>query len=335
MTSDDPMTVTARPLVSVITPVHNTESYLQECIESVLAQDYENWEYILVNNVSTDKSRDIALSYVERDSRIRLHDTDEYLEQVPNYNEALRLISPRSKYCKIVQADDWIFPQCLSKMVDVAETNSNVGIVSSYYLKGSNVGAIGLKYPSTSISGREVCRMHLLGPGFYFGSPTALLIRSDIVRGRDPFYSETSLHEDTEACYEILRTWDFGFIHQILSYLRTDNESISSRVASFNPHILSKLIVVKKYGPEFLTKDEYRHRWRKIERSYLQCIGEATFRFCDEAFWKYHFTGLQTINYTLNMRKRIWGIVLALLGFVLNLQDSLYRVKCSWKHKSK
>ena len=42
------------PLVSVVTPFHNTAEFLGECIESVLAQSYENWEYILLNNASTD-----------------------------------------------------------------------------------------------------------------------------------------------------------------------------------------------------------------------------------------------------------------------------------------
>jgi glycosyltransferase involved in cell wall biosynthesis len=49
-----------RPLVSVVTPFYNTERYLAECIESVLAQTYPIFEYILVNNRSTDASRDIA-----------------------------------------------------------------------------------------------------------------------------------------------------------------------------------------------------------------------------------------------------------------------------------
>ena len=54
-----------------------------------------------------------------------------------NWNHALRKISPNSKYCKIVHADDWIFPQCIEQMVSVAERNPSVGIVGSYGLKGN------------------------------------------------------------------------------------------------------------------------------------------------------------------------------------------------------
>ncbi|MCB0227477.1 MAG: glycosyltransferase, partial [Anaerolineae bacterium] len=57
-------TQTARqPLVSVVTPVYNTDKYLADCIESVLAQSYDNWEYVIINNCSTDRSLEIAQRY--------------------------------------------------------------------------------------------------------------------------------------------------------------------------------------------------------------------------------------------------------------------------------
>src|SRR4030095_4995561 len=68
-----PLSTTASPLVSVVTPVYNGERYLAECIESVLAQTYQNWEYIIVNNCSTDRTREIGESYGRKDERIRIH----------------------------------------------------------------------------------------------------------------------------------------------------------------------------------------------------------------------------------------------------------------------
>jgi len=132
--------------VSVITPFYNTEKYLEECIESVLRQHYPNFEYILVNNCSDDGSLIIAERYAQKDDRIRIVNNEKLLTQVQNYNRALQQISTNSKYCKIVQADDWIFPDCLSKMVDVAESSENIAIVSSYYLCGTNVEGNGLPY---------------------------------------------------------------------------------------------------------------------------------------------------------------------------------------------
>src|SRR5204862_7949206 len=114
-------------------------------------------------------------------------------------------------YVKMVEADDWMFPECLEHMVALGEAHPDVGIITSYQLAGTEVVADGLPFPSTVVSGREVCRRQLLdGQFFVFGSPSALLIRGDVVRDRTPFFDESAVHGDTDACYGILQTWDFG-----------------------------------------------------------------------------------------------------------------------------
>src|SRR5215467_2703059 len=111
----------SQPLVSVVVPLYNCGEFLAECLESILAQTYENWDCLIVDNCSTDNSAEIAQAFCSRDKRIRLHNNAQFLKAVPNFNNGLRRISPQSKYCKIVFADDWLFPSCLKEMVDVAE----------------------------------------------------------------------------------------------------------------------------------------------------------------------------------------------------------------------
>ena len=163
-----------QPLVSIVTPVYNTEKYLAQCIESVLAQTYANWEYVIVNNCSTDRSADIAQHYARQDSRIRICHNEQFLTQLQNCNHAFRQISPESKYCKAVHADDWLFPECVSRMVEVAEANPSVGIVGSYRLEETRVDLDGLPFPNIVVSGRDICRLTLLGKLYVFGSPTSL-----------------------------------------------------------------------------------------------------------------------------------------------------------------
>jgi glycosyltransferase involved in cell wall biosynthesis len=91
----------SQPFVNVVTPVYNGEKYLSECIESVLSQTYENWEYVIVNNCSSDRSLKIAQDYAEKDSRVRVHDNRDFLPMVGNFNHSLLQISPESKYCKV------------------------------------------------------------------------------------------------------------------------------------------------------------------------------------------------------------------------------------------
>jgi glycosyltransferase involved in cell wall biosynthesis len=68
-------------------------------------------------NCSTDRSLEIALNYAKKDGRIRVESNRQFLGVIANHNTAFRLISPDSKYCKVVSADDWLFPECLARMV--------------------------------------------------------------------------------------------------------------------------------------------------------------------------------------------------------------------------
>ena len=72
------MTKSEQPLVSVLTPVYNGEAYVRECIESVIAQTYTNWEYIIVNNCSRDRTLELASEYT-RDPRIRVETNPSFL----------------------------------------------------------------------------------------------------------------------------------------------------------------------------------------------------------------------------------------------------------------
>jgi glycosyltransferase involved in cell wall biosynthesis len=307
------------PLVSVVTPFYNTEAYLKECIESVLGQTYQNWEYILVNNCSTDGSRDVAASYASRDSRIQLVDNTRLLPQVQNYNGALRRISGECKYCKIVQADDWIYPGCLSKMVAAGERDPSAGIIGAYYQAGDRGINKGPPENMRLIKGSEMVRKHLLGEWYGLGTPSTVLFRSEIVRRRDPFYSEGSLHEDIEACYEILLSWDFGYVHDKLSYIRVDNESITSSASSFNWRLLDRLIALRKYGLLVFPGDEFREAYREVKWEYNKFLGKmAVLRLCDKAFWTYHKRGLASIGWRLGPMLILKCIFLALVGIALN-----------------
>jgi glycosyltransferase involved in cell wall biosynthesis len=179
----------SQPRVSIVTPMYNGVEYLEECIGSILGQTYQNWDYAIVDNCSTDGSMEIARRYAAKDSRIRVYENPRFLPAIANHNAALRQSSPISKYCKVVFADDWIFPECLEKMVAVAEEHPTAGIVGAYCLEGRQVICTGLPYSSQLVSGREICRRHLLENLYLFGSANTLLYRADLVRSNDPFFN--------------------------------------------------------------------------------------------------------------------------------------------------
>ena len=308
-----------QPLVSVVTPVHNGELYLRQCIESVLAQTYDHWEYTILDNCSTDRSLEIAHSYAALDCRIVVLSNASFLTQVSNLNKALGAISPTSQYCKMVLADDWIFPSCLEEMVLVAEQHPSAGIVSSYRLDDRRVNCTGLPPERSLFRGRDICRATLVDEIFVFGSPNTLLYRSDIVRQRRPFFNEASLHEDTEACYEILMQHDLGFVHQVLTFTRRQNESLTAWRHLLDPHhLLDRLITTLKYGPRCLDPEVYDRRRRQVEKAYYRFLAVRTLDRADSTFWQYHRKALEAVGYEIRRRKLAKQVVFAVLARIAN-----------------
>jgi glycosyltransferase involved in cell wall biosynthesis len=314
-----------QPLISVLTPVYNGAKYLAECIESVLAQSYENWEYIIVNNRSTDRTLEIAQSYANKDQRIRIHNNERFVGRMENHNIGLREISAESKYCKVVHADDWLFPECLIRMVSLAEANPSVGIVGAYGLEGVRVKWDGLPYPSTVTGGRDLCRRSLNSGLYVFGSPTSILLRSDLVRARNDFYPVSEdfnnyLYADQEACYEILRKSDFGFVHQVLTYSRVHEASVTSMAAitGVNPDLPEQLNILRKFGPVYLSENEYETRLKRLMDSYYSFLGQSLLYVREKQFWEFHRRALEHLGDPLSHSKLFKAACSEILDTLLN-----------------
>ncbi|WP_447979315.1 glycosyltransferase family 2 protein [Candidatus Nitrospira bockiana] len=289
--------------MSVVTPVFNGERHLAECIESVRCQTYENWEYVIVNNCSTDRSLEIAQQYAQRDERIRVHSNAHHLNVMQNGNHALRLISKDSRYCKVLHGDDWLFPECLEKMVALAEAHPTVGIVSSYRLDEVKVGLDGLPYTQKVIRGADLCRSLLLGAPYVFGSPTSLLIRSDAIRERGTFYDERYTFGDVLACFEVLEKWDFGFVHQVLTFTRRHKGTVTHRAASRHPPGLTGLYVIKKFGPKYLSKEEYAKRLGEKLDNYYKNVVMSAIQGTVSEFWPYQRQALSELGHRFSLAR--------------------------------
>ena len=308
------------PLVSIVTPVYNGEKYLAECIESILKQTYTNWQYIIVNNCSTDKTVEIAQSYAQKDSRIQIHHNDEFLTSLQNQNKAIRQTHPESKYCKVVHADDWLFPECLEKMVELAEQNPTIGIVGSYRILRGKSNEDRLPSLNKVMSGHEVARLQLSGKADIFGTPTSILLRSELVHQRNPFYDEANLQADTAVCYDLLQTSDFGFVDQVLTYTRLHKMSQTSFMERVGYRPWGGIRFHLKYAPIYLNEEEnQRLLSQKLKRYYryllLRSFGFLNKRFIGfprQEFWDFHQQEPQKLGYNYNSMaiffKGIWAL---------------------------
>lgn len=117
---------TPAPLVSVIVPVYKVEKYLAECIESVLAQTFKDFELILVDDGSPDNSGKICDDYAARDSRIRVfHKENGGVSSARN----LGLDKARGEWITFVDSDDKLFPNALEALIKIGKKDNSIDLV--------------------------------------------------------------------------------------------------------------------------------------------------------------------------------------------------------------
>ena len=153
---------------------------------------------------------------------------EEFVNSNDNHNRAFRAIDPGSEFCKVVSADDWLFPECLARMVAVTEAKDTVGIVTSYRLSDDGVDCVALPYWQVFATGSEITRQILVEGPIILGGPTAMLFRSELVRGRDPFFNSQYWLADNEAALWTLSQSDLAYVHQVLGLFSGANQAGSS-----------------------------------------------------------------------------------------------------------
>ena len=119
--------------VSVIVPVYNAEKYLSEAIESVLNQTYTDFELLLINDKSTDKSKEICEEYVQKDRRIILLENNTE-NHGPGPTRNIGLDNATGEFIYFMDADDWIDKSLLETCIDrMRETNADIVQVGVEY----------------------------------------------------------------------------------------------------------------------------------------------------------------------------------------------------------
>jgi glycosyltransferase involved in cell wall biosynthesis len=292
--------VRSGPLVSVVAPVQDGGHFLAECIESVLRQTYTNFEFIIFDDASGDESMAIARRFAQTDGRIRVERSPVRLGVMESHNAVFRLMSPDAKYCKVVSPEDGLFPECLERLVELAERSPSVAIVGSYQLVESTVRWQGFAYPQAVFPGREMCRRILLSsaPGFGFGTPTSVLYRADVVRDTDGFYPQALPHSDASAAFCALRAWDYGFVYAVLSYGRIHPELESLKSARLGWNVAAYFRDLLAYGPAYLDRAELDRAVRRQLADYYRFLATSLWRR-DRAFWDYHERALGALGYPL------------------------------------
>ncbi|MGV6806950.1 MAG: glycosyltransferase family 2 protein [bacterium] len=221
------------PLISVCTPVYNGGALVAECIKGVLAQRYPNFEYIIVDNASTDRTAEIIDSLCAGDERVKVFRNEKTVDVIDNFRTCVSHISPEAKWIKYALADDYLYENCLEEMLRVGEQSGSVGLVSAFRLYGGQLTNVGLSpeksvYPGAEILKKQAMRsLHVCS-----GSPNTVMYRRSAYDALGGF-DNTYLHADTELAFRLLDNYDLGFAHCVFTRTglhggRQENRSISS-----------------------------------------------------------------------------------------------------------
>lgn len=122
-----------KPEISVIVPVHNTEKYLAECLDSILNQTFTDIEVICIDDKSNDSSLDILREYEQKDSRIRVFKNE--INKGLGYTRNLGIELAEGKYINFVDSDDYIPPHAYERLYEYIELNDTdfvIGNVSQF-----------------------------------------------------------------------------------------------------------------------------------------------------------------------------------------------------------
>jgi len=211
------------PLVTVLMPVYNGEKYLKEAIESVLNQTFRDFEFLIIDDGSADKSAETIKSF--NDARIRLERNETNLGLIKTLNKGLGLA--KGKYIARMDCDDISLPKRLSIQVNFMEKHPEIDVCGSW------VKVMGLKqefvnkYPQN----HEEARAYLL-----FNTPFAhpsVIIRKEVMEKHKLKYDENYKHaEDYELWSRIINYAKVSNIPKVLLHYRMHDESVSKKNSS-------------------------------------------------------------------------------------------------------
>ena len=268
------------PTVSIIVPVYNAEHTISRCIESILNQKYTDFELLLVNDGSTDRSGAICDAYAARDSRVRvIHKENSGVSDTRN----TALNQAKGTYLQFLDSDDWITPDATSSLVRTAESGSCDLVVSDFYrVVGERVSQKG-DIDDDGVMTREEYAAHMMeNPAdFYYGVLWNKLYRRSIVETHhlrmDP---EISWCEDFMFNLEYIRYAEtFRALQVPIYYYVKTKGSLANQSLTISKTVKMKLMVFEYYQRFFKTvldEDEYEKSRLKVYRFLLDAAGDGS-----------------------------------------------------------
>ena len=267
------------PTVSIIVPVYQAENTLRRCVESILEQQYTDFELLLVDDGSQDDSGAICDEYAAQDARVRVfHQPNAGVSAARN----LALDHARGVYLQFLDSDDWITPDATRSLVRAAEAHQCDLVIADFYrVVGERLSRKG-DIDEDGVLSREEYAAHMMeNPAdFYYGVLWNKLYRRELVEQyhlrMDP---EISWCEDFMFNLEYIRRAKRFYALQlpIYYYVKTKG-SLASQSLSISKTVKMKLTVFEYYHRFFKTvldEEEYERSRLKVYRFLVDAAGDG------------------------------------------------------------
>lgn len=244
------------PLVSVLMTAYNREKFIAEAIESVLASTYTDFELIIVDDCSKDKTVEIAKSYELRDKRIRVYINVKNLGDYPNRNRAASYA--RGKYLKYLDSDDILYGYGLEAFVKHIEMmpEAALGICSRIIQEDTPFPIL--------VSKEDAIRRHFFKDGFLDCGPSAVIIRRDVFEKLGGFSGKRMIG-DSELWFKITSQFPVVIVPPSLIFWRRHNEQEFLAGVKSNIYLKLNLPMINEFlaSPYCTLSDREKERIEK------------------------------------------------------------------------
>jgi glycosyltransferase involved in cell wall biosynthesis len=241
--------------ISVLMPAYNAEKYIGEAIESILNQTFTDFEFIIIDDCSTDRTWEIIQGYAKKDNRLVILKNEVNSKICKTLNRGILIA--RGKYIARMDADDWSYRDRLAKQFVFMESNQKVGVSGgSMEVCDAKMKVLGVrKYNLTDQDIRK--KLFFYSP---FSHPL-IILKTEAVKKAGYYNEDLFDAEDYDLYFRIGRYYKFGNLKDVLLKYRTGESQVSFKNAR-RQEILTLYTRIK-------AMNEYGYKMNRRDKTYL------------------------------------------------------------------
>ncbi|WP_159064983.1 glycosyltransferase family 2 protein [Thaumasiovibrio subtropicus] len=223
-------------MFSVIIPAYNRESEIKKCLDSVLSQTFEDFEVIVVDNGSTDKTKQVVAEYVNKDSRVNYYWQENSGSPAGSRNTGIRF--SKREWIAFLDSDDYWLPEKLAKVKEaISSSNTDLVIVSHFEEKHVDGRCVGVLKHGQSLSGNNNYH-RLLFDGNSLSTSAVVAKRDAVIEaGLFDTRKEYFAVEDYDLWLRLSKLGSITYIDKVLGVFVIEGSNMSSNIELINNNL--------------------------------------------------------------------------------------------------